>query len=48
MVLRVGTQDKLHLIEVFQQAIPLLERERLERRLWIVEETRVRIRGRED
>jgi hypothetical protein len=46
-VLRVHRQDKLHLIEVFQRSIPLMVREPAEHRLWIVEETRVRIRGEE-
>jgi predicted nuclease of predicted toxin-antitoxin system len=45
MVLRVVRQDKRHLIEVFQRAIPILVREPIEGRLWIIEETRIRIRG---
>jgi len=47
MVLRVIRQDKRHLIEVFQRTIPLLMREPIEGRLWIIEEARVRIRGEE-
>jgi len=47
IVLRVRSQAKHHIIEVFRGIIPLLEREPLERNLWIVEETRVRIRGKE-
>jgi len=47
IVVRVGTQDKPHLLRVFQQAIALIGSEPLEQHLWIVEETRVRIRGEE-
>ncbi|WP_017715576.1 DUF5615 family PIN-like protein [Kamptonema formosum] len=45
MVLRVSRQDKPYLISVFQRAIPLMAREPVEHRLWIIEETRIRIRG---
>lgn len=45
MVLRVRRQDKRHLITVFRRVIPLIEREWVEHQLWIMEETRVRIRG---
>jgi predicted nuclease of predicted toxin-antitoxin system len=45
MVFRVVHQDKRHLMEVFQRAIPVLMQEPIEGRLWIIEETRVRIRG---
>ena len=45
IVLRVGTQDKPHILRVFERAIALIGVEPLENRLWIVEETRVRIRG---
>lgn len=48
MVLRVARQDKQHLIEVFRRAIPVLKRETIDRRLWIIEETRIRIRGEEE
>ncbi len=48
IVLRVGSQSKHHLIKVFQSAIPLIDKEPLKRHLWIVEETKVRIRGKED
>ena len=44
IVLRVGSQSKLHLIKVFQRIIPLIGKEPLRQHLWIVEETRVRIR----
>lgn len=45
MVLRVHRQDKRHLIAIFRRVIPLLEQESVEHHLWIIEETRVRIRG---
>lgn len=48
MVLRVQRQDKQHLIEVFQRVIPLMLQESLARRLWIIEEARVRIRDGEE
>ena len=48
IVLRVRRQDKHHLSEVFRRAIPLIGQEPLEHCLWIVEETRVRIRGGEE
>ncbi|MBW4623270.1 MAG: DUF5615 family PIN-like protein [Cyanosarcina radialis HA8281-LM2] len=45
MVLRVGRQDKPFLISVFQPAIRLMDRETVANKLWIIEETRIRIRG---
>jgi len=47
VVLRVGRQDKRHVLQVLERIIPLIAREPLERRLWVVEETRLRIRGSE-
>ncbi len=44
IVLRLQTQDKSHVLETFSRLIPILSREPFEHRLWIVEETRVRIR----
>lgn len=44
IVLRLKRQDKVHVIEVFERLIPLIEREDLAGNLWIVEEGRVRIR----
>jgi len=40
-------QDKQHLIQVMQRVIPLVAKEPLAQRLWVVEETRIRIRGSE-
>ena len=47
IVFRLGRQDRDHLTNVFRGVLPLMGREPLERHLWIVEETRVRIRGTE-
>ena len=47
LVLRVRQQDKKHLIRVFQRILPMLKQETCEGRLWIIEETQVRIRGEE-
>ena len=47
VVLRASRQDRDHLIQLLRQIVPLMGREPLERHLWIVEETRVRIRGTE-
>jgi predicted nuclease of predicted toxin-antitoxin system len=45
VVLRVQRQDKPHVLSVFATVVPLFDLEPLEGRLWIVDETRVRIRG---
>jgi len=45
IVLRLGRQDKRHLLEVFRRVIPLVDREPPQKRLWIVEELCVRIVG---
>lgn len=45
MVLRVNRQDKPYLLSVFQGAISLMAQETVAQKLWIVEETRIRIRG---
>ncbi len=48
IVLRLGCQAKQHLTGVFHRIIPLINREPLKHHLWIVEETRVRILGKDD
>lgn len=48
IVLRVGSQAKNHVIKVFRSIMPLIGREPLIKHLWIVEETKVRIRGKDD
>lgn len=45
IVLRVGSQAKQHVIKVFQGILSFIDREPLKQHLWIVEETRIRIRG---
>ena len=45
IVLRLRRQDKAHVLDIAGRMIPLLEIEPLEKRLWIVDEERVRIRG---
>jgi predicted nuclease of predicted toxin-antitoxin system len=48
IVLRVKIQARHHVIKVFRSIIPLIGREPLIQHLWIVEETKVRIRGKDD
>jgi predicted nuclease of predicted toxin-antitoxin system len=45
IVLRVRRQDIAHICSVTERLIPLLRAEPLEGRLWVVDETTVRIRG---
>ena len=45
IVLRLARQDKLTVLNTMQRIIRMLEKEPLERNLWIVDERRVRIRG---
>lgn len=47
IVLRVGSQAKKNVLAVIASIIPLLEREPLDRHLWIVDEDEVRVRGSE-
>lgn len=44
IVFRVNRLDKPYLLYLFERAIALLSQEPIEKRLWIVEETQVRIR----
>ncbi len=44
VVLCPHRQDKNRVLKLVQRALPLLSQEAVEHRLWIVEETRVRIR----
>ena len=48
IVLRLKTQDKSHVLSVVSRFINILFKEPLNRRLWIVEEGRVRISGGDD
>ncbi len=48
IVLRVGSQSKIHIIGVFNRILPLIGRETVKGHLWIVEESRIRIRGKKE
>ena len=43
-VLRVSRQDPDHLIPVFEKILSLVDKEPIEKHLWIIEDDRVRIR----
>ncbi|NOX62921.1 MAG: hypothetical protein GXP42_13415 [Chloroflexi bacterium] len=45
IVLRLSRQDKQHVLRALERITFLFEREPLTHRLWIVDDTRVRIRG---
>jgi len=45
IVLRLQQQDKPHILAVIRRLIPLLSSEPLEHLLWVVEETRIRVRS---
>jgi hypothetical protein len=45
VVLRPGTQNKLHLIDLFKSFIAVLDREPLPGYLWVVDESGIRFRG---
>lgn len=45
VVLRLNSQDKLHVLRVIERLIPVLSSEDPKGHLWIVEEDRVRIRS---
>lgn len=45
IVLRLGRQDKPHVLDIFRRVVELLYTEVLEGHLWIIEENRIRIRG---
>jgi predicted nuclease of predicted toxin-antitoxin system len=45
VVLRLHRQDKPYVLETIRRIISLFEQEQIERRLWIVEENRIRVRG---
>ena len=47
VVLRLQRQDKPYVLETIRRIIPLLEQEQIERRMWIIEENRIRVRGEE-
>lgn len=45
IVLRLHRQDKPHVLGAIKTAMALFKNEQIEKRLWIVEEGRIRIRG---
>jgi len=45
MVLRLSSQSKTHVISVFGSIIRIIDSEPIKNRLWIVEESVIRIRG---
>jgi len=45
VVLRLGRQDKAHVLKVFERVIEKLQEEELAGKLWIVNERNIRIRG---
>ena len=44
IVLRLARQDRQRVLDTLARVLPVLEREPLTRRLWVVEEDRIRIR----
>ena len=48
IILRLKRQDKSNLLKVIKRLIPLLQDEQLECHLWLVDEKRVRISGRDN
>lgn len=44
IVFRLKRQDKMRVMDLSEQLLPMLETEPLVKRLWIVEEERIRIR----
>jgi predicted nuclease of predicted toxin-antitoxin system len=47
IVLRTGSQNKSHVLNIFKRLIPILGIEQINERLWIVEESLIRIRRKE-
>ena len=45
VVLRLGRQEKSHVVRILELLVPMLNEEPLAGKLWIVSETTVRIRG---
>ena len=45
IVLRLNRQDKTHVLQVMRRLQPLLQKEAVAGRLWIVDEQGVRVRG---
>lgn len=45
IVLRLGKQDKLFVLDIVQKILPTLSQQNPAGKLWIVEENRIRVRG---
>ncbi|PKO21527.1 MAG: hypothetical protein CVU38_14320 [Chloroflexi bacterium HGW-Chloroflexi-1] len=45
LVLRLHRQDKPHVLTAFRRALPLMQEQPVNRHLWIIEETRIRVWG---
>lgn len=45
VVLRLSSQSRVHTLEVMRRLLPLIETTPLARRLWVVTEREVRVRG---
>ncbi|OYT19486.1 MAG: hypothetical protein CCU26_11150 [Nitrospira sp. UW-LDO-01] len=48
IVMRLSSQSRTHVLRVLQGLLPILKRETIEGRLWIVGDSAVRIHGEED
>jgi len=48
LVLRLGNQSKKNVLNVFHKILTALEREPIKNHLWIVEESIIRIRGKDE
>jgi len=48
IVMRLSSQSRMHVLRVLQGLLPILKREPIEGRLWIVGDSAVRIHGEED
>ena len=48
IVLRAQRQDRMSVLALLRRAMALVEREPLAARLWVIDETRVRVRGGSD
>lgn len=44
LVLRLGKQDKAHVLSVFRRILQVFNKESIKGQLWVVDETRIRIR----
>lgn len=47
IILKLSNQSKNHIIQIFKHLLEHFNKQPLEQHLWIVEETRIRIRGKE-